>query len=117
MTDPHVAAERERFEEFNDSDNGSGFDLARHAEDHPGLPGEYRDERAQAAWEAWQAAFEAGRRLGDDRLRALTVLVSWEAAEWEYGVRRYGEAQWDPNTPNRQALNAELEKRLALEKP
>lgn len=49
--------------------------------------------------------------MTNEELYALTAIVNFEASQWQYEASRYGEAQWDPMTPSRIALAAELERR------
>lgn len=55
--------------------------------------------------------------MTDLELEALTALVNFELREWQYGVDRYGEAQWDPWTPPRRALTKELDRRSLFGEP
>lgn len=74
MTDPQVAAERERFEKWAIVQRFDIKRMERFCGDEP-LGDLYNDRIVRLLWETWQAAFEAGRISGDAQLRSALERV------------------------------------------
>lgn len=75
------SGERDRqFEAWNESESGHGFSLKRYP-DGSVLAGEYRDERAQSAWEVWQ-----WRDRSDSKAVEFLALMY---ERWEAGAQCY----------------------------
>ncbi len=55
--------------------------------------------------------------MNDIELAALTALVNFDRANWEYCANRYGEAQFDPQTPHYLQLCEEMSRRFPLTTP
>ena len=48
--------------------------------------------------------------MTNEQLAALTAIVNRETAILNHDARKYGEFQWDPNSPAVRALDAELQR-------
>ncbi len=52
--------------------------------------------------------------MNDIELAALTALVNFDRANWEYYANRYGEAKFDPQTRHYLQLCEEMARRFPL---